>query len=199
MPVQLKLISPCLSRSQKKLPKIHRPTHRSRKRESTSRSKGYVTVIPRSAHPRRAARDFFPFSPGNTSATSALTFPGVRDLLGSALLRGQELLDTLRLAGHLCEWRTANSVTNRSYDFGASALCPALNDGAPFRGLVLAHVAPSFRITRLLQVSGFSPENNRRNYSYKRILIVPFKSLCNKFKISRDNEDCAIRFLEFVI
>jgi hypothetical protein len=37
--------------------------------------------------------------------TCVLTFPGVRDLLRGALLSGQKLLDTLRLAGHLCDER----------------------------------------------------------------------------------------------
>lgn len=43
--------------------------------------------------------------------TTCLTFPGVRDLLRGALLGGQKLLNTLRLAGHLCEWRTASSLS----------------------------------------------------------------------------------------
>lgn len=80
-----------------------------------------------------ASASIFFFSPQSILTMNALTFPGVRDLLGSALLGSQKLLNTLRLAGHLCERRTADSVTNRSYDFAASVLCPALSDGAPFR------------------------------------------------------------------
>jgi len=39
---------------------------------------------------------------------SVLTFSGVRDLLCGALLSGQKLLNTLRLAGHLCDERVEN-------------------------------------------------------------------------------------------
>jgi hypothetical protein len=132
------------------------------------------------------------------SPTNTLTFPGIRDLLGGAFLRGQKLLNTLRLAGHLYEWRTTSSVTNRSYDFRASALCPALNDGAPC--LVLAHVAllylPPYYLTALglstqqcfCQVFIEKSENCSRNHSHEQIfLTASFKRLRNKFKMPHDN------------
>lgn len=45
---------------------------------------------------------------------NALTFSGIRDLLGSALLGGQKLLNTLRLAGHSCDVREAKRQTTRA-------------------------------------------------------------------------------------
>jgi len=106
-------------------------------KKTTSRPKGYSPD-----RCIRVAARIFLFFLKYFDATTSLTFPGIRDFLGGALLSGQKLLNTLRLAGHFWEWRTATvnsvTVTNRSYDFGASVLCPALNDGAPY--LVLAHV-----------------------------------------------------------
>lgn len=62
---------------------------------------------------------------------SILTFPRIGYLLRGPFFRSQKLLDSLRLAGHLCYERWGDlSTMNRSYDF------------------VIAHVAPVSPLTQ---------------------------------------------------